>query len=57
MKFLPVLIYVLAALAVLFLAGAGASGSVRGAVRYMRTWFGVVMVMVLAALLLSIALA
>lgn len=57
MRYLPVLIYVLASLAVLFIAGAGASGSVRGALRYMRTWFGVVLGMALAALVLGIALA
>lgn len=56
-RYLPVLVYVLAALAVLFIAGAGASGSVRGALRYMRMWFVNVIGLVLVALVVGLLLA
>ena len=50
-RYLPVFVYLLAALAVLCIAGLGAAGSVRGMVRYLRMWFVQVALLVLVALL------
>lgn len=52
-RYLPVLWFVVVALAVLALAGLGAAGTWRGAIRYMRTWSVQVLALVLAGLLLS----
>jgi hypothetical protein len=38
-QYLPVLWFLLAALCMLFIAGLGAAGNLKGALRYMRTWF------------------
>lgn len=51
-RFLPVVYFALAALAVLMVAGLGAAGNWRGAWRYVKTWFLAVLVMVLGALML-----
>lgn len=55
-RFLPVLVYALAVLAVLCLAGLGAAGNLRGMVRYLRMWFVQVALLVLAALVLGLFL-
>jgi hypothetical protein len=55
-RFLPVLFYTLAAVAVLVLAGIGAAGNLRGMVRYLRTWFVLTIVLMLAAMPLAVAL-
>jgi hypothetical protein len=54
-QYLPVLVYVLAATAVLFIAGLGAAGTRRGAVRYMKVWAQVVLTLVGAAAVIALA--
>lgn len=38
-RYLPLITYLLAVVALLFFAGAGAAGNWRGALRYMAMWF------------------
>jgi len=52
-SYLPVLWFVVGAVAVLAVAGLGAAGNWRGALRFMRTWFVQVMALVAAGLLLA----
>lgn len=51
-QYLPLVWFLLAAFAVLALAGLGAGGSVRGALRYMRHWSRVIVITVAAAALI-----
>jgi hypothetical protein len=52
-RFLPVVWFALTALAVLMLAGLGAAGNWRGAMRYVKIWAVLTLALVLVALLLS----
>lgn len=55
-RYLPLGLYFVALLAVLWLAGFVASGSWRGALRYMRLWFKHVAGLVVAAVLFAVVI-